>query len=144
MTRMRPIIRTTRTDRRSRICIGVCSCVLFGGKAGVLYHGVSPATTHLMKTLTLVVTYNEADNIARLVPDILKNVPDSSVLVVDDNSPDGTTNVVQNFARNDSRVHVLCRTTERGYGSATIAGMQYGLANDFDAILTLDADFSHD
>jgi dolichol-phosphate mannosyltransferase len=97
-----------------------------------------------MKTLTLVVTYNEADNIARLVPEILKSVPDSSVLVVDDNSPDGTTTVVQNFARNDPRVHILCRTTERGYGSATIAGMQYGLANGFDAILTLDADFSHD
>jgi dolichol-phosphate mannosyltransferase len=97
-----------------------------------------------MKTLTLVVTYNEADNIARLVRDILKYVPDSSVLVVDDNSPDGTTKVVQDIAQNDPRVHVMCRTTERGYGSATIAGMQYGIANGFDVILTLDADFSHD
>jgi len=97
-----------------------------------------------MKTLTLVVTYNEADNIARLVPEILKHVPDSSVLVVDDNSPDGTATVVQNIARKDSRVQVICRTTERGYGSATIAGMRYGIDNGFEALLTLDADFSHD
>jgi dolichol-phosphate mannosyltransferase len=97
-----------------------------------------------MKTLTLVVTYNEADNIARLVPEILKHLPDSSVLVVDDNSPDGTATVVQNIAHNDPRVQVICRTTERGYGSATIAGMRYGIDNGFDALLTLDADFSHD
>jgi dolichol-phosphate mannosyltransferase len=97
-----------------------------------------------MRTLTLVVTYNEADNIAKLVPDILKYVPDSSVLVVDDNSPDGTTKVVQALAQKDPRVQVLCRTTERGYGSATIAGMKYGIDHGFDVILTLDADFSHD
>ncbi len=97
-----------------------------------------------MKTLTLVVTYNEADNIARLVPEILKHLPDSSVLVVDDNSPDGTAKVVQEFADADARVHVICRTNERGYGSATIAGMRYGIDHGFEAILTLDADFSHD
>ncbi len=97
-----------------------------------------------MKTLTLVVTYNEADNIARLVPEILKNLPDSSVLVVDDNSPDGTSKVVQGFAETDTRVHVICRTNERGYGSATITGMRYGIDHGFEGILTLDADFSHD
>jgi len=97
-----------------------------------------------MRTLTLVVTYNEVDNIAKLVPDILEHMPESSVLVVDDNSPDGTARVVQAFAQKDPRVQVICRTTERGYGSATIAGMKYGIDHGFDVILTLDADFSHD
>jgi len=97
-----------------------------------------------MKTLTLIVTYNEADNISKLVPEILKHVPSSSVLVVDDNSPDGTANAVRAIAEHDPRVSVICRTTERGYGSAMIAGMQHAIANGYEAILTLDADFSHD
>jgi len=96
-----------------------------------------------MKTLTLVVTFNEAENISRLVYEILAHVPTSSVLVVDDNSPDGTAQIVDNMAKADKRIDVICRTTERGYGSATIAGLRYGIANGYDYILTLDADFSH-
>jgi dolichol-phosphate mannosyltransferase len=97
-----------------------------------------------MKTLTLVVTYNEADNISRLIPEVLKQLPECSVLVIDDNSPDGTTNAVRAIAERDPRVGVICRTSERGYGSAMIAGMQHGIANGYDTIVTLDADFSHD
>jgi dolichol-phosphate mannosyltransferase len=97
-----------------------------------------------MKTLTLVVTYNEVENISRLVPEILKHLPASSVLVVDDNSPDGTANAVRALGQDDDRIAVICRTDQRGYGSATIAGLQYGIRNGYDAILTLDADFSHD
>jgi dolichol-phosphate mannosyltransferase len=97
-----------------------------------------------MRVLTLVVTYNEADNMARLVPAILRHLPQSQVLVVDDNSPDGTAEVVRQFGALDPRVDVICRTTERGYGSAMIAGMRRAIEEGFDAILTLDADFSHD
>jgi len=97
-----------------------------------------------MKILTLVVTYNEAGNIAKLIPEILKHLPSTSVLIVDDNSPDGTSDVVRAFAEHDPRVAVICRTSERGYGSAMVAGLQYGIANGYDSILTLDADFSHD
>jgi dolichol-phosphate mannosyltransferase len=97
-----------------------------------------------MKTLTLIVTYNEVDNITRLVTQILTYLPASSVLVVDDNSPDGTAKAVQTLADHDTRVSVMCRTTERGYGSAMIAGLRYGIEHGFDSILTLDADFSHD
>jgi dolichol-phosphate mannosyltransferase len=96
-----------------------------------------------MKTLTLVVTYNEAENISRLVPEILAHLPASSVLVVDDNSPDGTARIARNMGEADERIAVICRTTERGYGSATIAGLEYGIANGYECILTLDADFSH-
>ncbi len=97
-----------------------------------------------MKTLTLVVTYNEADNIARLVPEILRHLPESHVLVVDDNSPDGTAEVVRQFGKRDPRVGVICRTQERGYGSAMITGMRRAIEDGFETILTLDADFSHD
>jgi dolichol-phosphate mannosyltransferase len=94
--------------------------------------------------LTLIVTYNEAANISRLVPEILKHLPTTSVLVVDDNSPDGTSNVVRGLAERDPRVELICRTKERGYGSAMIAGMRHAIANGYESIATLDADFSHD
>jgi len=97
-----------------------------------------------MKTLTLIVTYNEADNIARLIPAILSHLPSSSVLVVDDNSPDGTAAVVRALAERDSRVAVVCRQNERGYGSAMVTGMKRAIADGYDVILTMDADFSHD
>jgi dolichol-phosphate mannosyltransferase len=96
-----------------------------------------------MKTLTLVVTYNEADNISRLVAEILTHLPTSSVLVVDDNSPDGTAQIVRTMGETDKRIAVICRMNERGYGSAMIAGLHYGIANGYESILTLDADFSH-
>jgi dolichol-phosphate mannosyltransferase len=97
-----------------------------------------------MKILTLVVTYNEAANIGRLVPEILQHLPATSVLVVDDNSPDGTSEVVRRLAASDPRVHLLTRTNARGYGSATIAGMQWAIDAGYDVLVTLDADFSHD
>jgi dolichol-phosphate mannosyltransferase len=98
----------------------------------------------MRRILTLVVTYNEASNIARLIPEILTHLPSSSVLVVDDNSPDGTGEVVRALAALNPRIGILSRTDRRGYGSATIAGMQYAVQNDYDVIATLDADFSHD
>ena len=97
-----------------------------------------------MKILTLVMTYNEAANIGSLVPEILRHLPTSSVLVVDDNSPDGTTDVVRALQAHDKRIEILSRATERGYGSATIAGMRHGIRNGYDVIATLDADLSHD
>ena len=98
----------------------------------------------MRRILTIVVTYNEASNIGRLVPEILRNLPDSSVLVVDDNSPDGTGDVVRALAARDPRVEILSRPAKRGYGSATIAGMQHAVGNGYDVVATLDADFSHD
>lgn len=97
-----------------------------------------------MNILTLVVTYNEAANIGRLIPEILRYLPDSSVLVVDDNSPDGTSDVVRGLQGYGTRIHLITRTSDRGYGSATIAGFRYGIRNGYDVIATLDADFSHD
>jgi dolichol-phosphate mannosyltransferase len=97
-----------------------------------------------MRILTVVVTYNEASNIERLIPAILQHLPASSVLVVDDSSPDGTADIVRGLQASDPRIQLMIRSAKRGYGSAAIAGMQYGVRNGFDAIVTLDADFSHD
>jgi len=97
-----------------------------------------------MKILTLVVTFNEAPNIRRLVTEVLAHLPSSDVLVVDDNSPDGTGEVVRAMQAEGIGVRLLMRTTDRGYGSATIAGLRQGIGDGYDIIATLDADFSHD
>ena len=97
-----------------------------------------------MRALTLIVTYNEAENIARLVHDVRKHLPDESILVVDDNSPDGTSEVVPGIGERLDRVHVISRIGQRGYGSATLVGLRYAIEHGFDAVLTLDADYSHD
>ena len=94
--------------------------------------------------LVIVVTYNEAANVARLIPEILKHLPAASVLVVDDSSPDGTGDVVRAMAARDPRVELLSRPAKSGYGSATIAGIQHAVRHGYDAVATLDADFSHD
>jgi dolichol-phosphate mannosyltransferase len=96
------------------------------------------------RSLTIVATYNEADNISRLIPEILNRLPETSILVVDDNSPDGTAALVRAMSGVDGRVSVMCRTGRRGYGSAMIAGLSYAIEQGFDYILTIDADFSHD
>lgn len=97
-----------------------------------------------MRTLVLVVTFNEAENITRLIGAIHEALPEASVLVVDDDSPDGTSKLVAEMGDVDPRIRVICRKGQRGYGSATIEGLRYGLDSGFDSILTLDADFSHD
>jgi dolichol-phosphate mannosyltransferase len=96
------------------------------------------------RVLTLVATYNEAANIRRLITEILTHVPSSDVLIVDDNSPDGTGEVVRAMQLEDSRVQLIVRPADRGYGSAMIAGLRQGIGRGYDVIATLDADFSHD
>jgi len=97
-----------------------------------------------MKTLILTVTFNEAENVSRLVAAALDALPDADVLVVDDDSPDGTWRTVQSLGERDPRIKAVRRMSERGYGSAMILGLQYGIENGYEAVLTMDADFSHD
>ncbi|MGQ9561213.1 MAG: polyprenol monophosphomannose synthase [Candidatus Oleimicrobiaceae bacterium] len=97
------------------------------------------------KTLVVVPTYNEADNIDKLVPMILTHTPKGTeVLVVDDASPDGTGEIVQSIAARDSRVHLLRRERKLGLGSAYVQGFKYALQREFEYIVEMDADFSHD
>jgi dolichol-phosphate mannosyltransferase len=97
------------------------------------------------KAVVVVPTYNEAENIGPLIPLILERDERLSVLVVDDNSPDGTAGIVKSLPGFGDRIMILERPLKEGLGAAYIAGFQWILANtDFDAIFEMDADFSHD
>jgi dolichol-phosphate mannosyltransferase len=97
------------------------------------------------RPIVVVPTYNEADNIGRLVPQILAQDPRLSVLVVDDNSPDGTAGIVRGLADFGGRVQLLLRERKEGLGPAYRAGFKWVLDNtDHDAVFEMDADFSHD
>ncbi len=97
-----------------------------------------------MKSIVVIPTYNEIDNIENLIDAIHKSVPDTHILVVDDNSPDGTARRVQELMAHDSQLHLLWREKKMGLGTAYCAGFQYCLDNGFDIIMQMDADFSHD
>jgi len=98
----------------------------------------------LERILVIVPTYNEATNISQIVPAILRQDPRLEVLVVDDNSPDGTGDIAERMAATKSRVHVLHRQAKEGLGRAYIAGFRWGLERGYDALFEMDADFSHD
>ncbi len=97
-----------------------------------------------MKTMVMIPTYNEAANIERLVGEIFRYVPQIDILVVDDNSPDGTGRIADHLAGVNPRLHVLHRKKLRGRGLAGIAGLRYALNWGAEAIVEMDADFSHD
>ncbi len=97
------------------------------------------------KTLVIIPTYNEADNILRIIPEVLKNSsPDNDfhILVVDDNSPDGTAKLVEDLK--NEKVHILKREKKSGLGTAYVAGFHYAIKNNYDFVFEMDADFSHD
>lgn len=98
-----------------------------------------------MRALIVVPTYNEVENIQPLVEAILASTPSSiDILVVDDNSPDGTGAIIDVLAeRHAPRVHVLHREKKMGLGTAYVNGFRWGLARSYDALIEMDADFSH-
>lgn len=105
-----------------------------------------------MRFLIVIPTYNEIQNLRGLVENVfqvvdtkahLYDVTEANVLVVDDNSPDGTGKLADELAAKDSRVHVLHRQQKNGLGKAYVAGFAWGLDQGFDCICEMDADFSH-
>ncbi|HTK42809.1 MAG TPA: polyprenol monophosphomannose synthase [Gemmatimonadales bacterium] len=96
------------------------------------------------RMLVVVPTYNERANIQLIVPAVLAQHPALELLVVDDNSPDGTGDIADQLAAADSRVHVLHRPGKQGLGKAYIAGFRWALERGYDLIFEMDADFSHD
>ena len=96
------------------------------------------------RALVIVPTYNERENLPRLVPQVLAEDPRLDVLVIDDASPDGTGEVADALAADDPRVHVLHRAGKLGLGTAYIAGFRWGLERGYGYLLEMDADFSHD
>ena len=97
-----------------------------------------------MKSLVIIPTYNERDNIERLVKALFDLGKELEILIVDDNSPDGTGVIVDGLAAEEDRVHVLHRPGKLGLGSAYIQGFQFALERGYDLIFEMDADFSHD
>ncbi len=96
------------------------------------------------RALVVVPTYNERLNITRLIPTVLAQDDRLEMLVVDDGSPDGTGEVVEEIAACNERVHVLHRPRKMGLGTAYLAGFKWALENDYDYVFEMDADFSHD
>ncbi len=96
-----------------------------------------------MKAIILIPTYNEIDNIQKLVPFLLSKYPEVNILVIDDNSPDGTHKWVKEFSEKDSRVHLIKRAGKMGLGTAYVEGYKYMLANGYDVAVQMDADYSH-
>jgi dolichol-phosphate mannosyltransferase len=97
------------------------------------------------KTLVIIPTYNELENITDLVPDILnryKNL-DLDILIVDDSSPDGTGNYIEDLSKSEPRVKLIRRSGKLGLGSAYIEGFRYALKSGYDYIFEMDADYSH-
>jgi len=98
-----------------------------------------------MKALVIIPTYNESENLPRIVPEVLKQDRRLHVLVVDDNSPDGTGKLADEMAAgSDGRIFVLHREKKEGLGQAYLAGFRWALSQDFAYIFEMDADFSHD
>ncbi|MBN1351468.1 polyprenol monophosphomannose synthase [candidate division KSB1 bacterium] len=98
-----------------------------------------------MKTIIVIPTYNEAENIERLLGTIFDlEINSLSVLVIDDNSPDGTAAIVKRLLQSNPRIHLLERESKLGLGTAYCKGFKYALQNGYNYIMEMDADFSHD
>jgi len=98
-----------------------------------------------LKTLVIVPTYDESQNIEKLLEKIIsQNINDLDILVVDDNSPDGTGKIVKRFSAKQPAVQLLERSGKLGLGTAYVTGFKYALKENYDLIIEMDADFSHD
>jgi dolichol-phosphate mannosyltransferase len=96
------------------------------------------------RALVIIPTYNEARTLPQVVPQVLQQDSRIEVLVVDDNSPDGTGQLADNMATDDQRIHVLHRQGKLGLGTAYLAGFRWALERDYDYMFEMDADHSHD
>ncbi len=100
---------------------------------------------YIMKKLIIIATYNEKDNIEKMLADVFENAPDVNVLVIDDNSPDKTYEIVERLAseKYKGQLFLMKRAGKLGLGTAYVAGFNWGLERDYEVIGQMDADFSH-
>ncbi len=106
----------------------------------------NPAPTpssELGKVLVIIPTYNEAENVERIVERVRRSTPDVDILIADDNSPDGTGQIADRLAEADAHVKVLHRRGKEGLGAAYIAGFRWGMERGYDVLVEMDADGSH-
>ncbi|MGH2930095.1 MAG: glycosyltransferase, partial [Solirubrobacteraceae bacterium] len=100
--------------------------------------------TDIGSVLVIIPTYQELENLPLIVRRVRSSVPEAHILVADDNSPDGTGQLADEFANNDDHVHVLHRPAKAGLGAAYIAGFGWALERGYDVLVEMDADGSHD
>jgi len=101
---------------------------------------VTPSSREL---LIAIATYNEIENLPSLIDEIFDQMPEADVLIVDDNSPDGTGRWCDERAAADRRLRVIHRSEKLGLGTATLEEMRYAIEHDYELLITMDADFSH-
>ena len=94
-------------------------------------------------TLVIIPTYNEKDNVTPLTEKVLSYPENVHILIVDDNSPDGTGKIADHLSSQNSRIHVLHRNKKQGLGRAYIAGFKWALKNNYEFVMEMDCDFSH-
>lgn len=105
--------------------------------------GMGMSMSKNMRSLVIIPTYNEAENLPILIPAVLQQGPNFDILIVDDNSPDGTGIYAEFMARQNPRIQVIHRPQKNGLGTAYIEGFKLALSQDYEAIFEMDADFSH-
>jgi apolipoprotein N-acyltransferase len=139
-------------DMAALLAAAVALLMLLGSRALRLTSGKSqPANLEsvevdrkaALKTLVIMPTYNEAQNIGNIAGHLLDTVPEVSLLIVDDNSPDGTGDIADRMAAENPRVHVLHRTEKNGLGPAYLAGFAWGFEQGYEYLVEMDADGSH-
>tara|TARA_B110000003_G_scaffold155553_1_gene156125 strand:+ start:1127 stop:1837 length:711 start_codon:yes stop_codon:yes gene_type:complete len=97
------------------------------------------------KILVIIPTFNESENISQIIASVFFYVPNCHILIVDDNSPDGTSEIVKNIIdKEETRLHIINREKKQGLGPAYIDGFKWAINNKYDLIFEMDADFSHD
>ncbi len=97
----------------------------------------------MARGLICLPTYNEADNIEKIIPVVLSQSSELEILVIDDNSPDGTGDIAERISKENPRVHLKRRPGKLGLGTAYVAGFKWGLEHGYDYLFEMDADFSH-
>lgn len=97
-----------------------------------------------MSSIVITPTYNESGNIIQLIDAVMKVPLNLDMLVVDDNSPDGTADFVEQASRQNKRIHLIRRTGNRGFGPSYVDGFKWALERGYEIIFSMDADFSHD
>ena len=97
-----------------------------------------------MRAVVIIPTYNEAENIQRFLTQVRQDAPNTDILVVDDNSPDGTSQIAQTVATQLGKITVMTRTGKRGYAAASRDAILAAIADGYEIVATMDADFSHD
>ena len=97
-----------------------------------------------MKSLVCIPTYNEKDNVKKIIHAALKQHESINVLIIDDNSPDGTAAIVRDMMKSEQRIDIIERPKKLGLGTAYVRGFKYAIENNYDYVFEMDADFSHD